>query len=90
MEPESATCPMPLSKVTDVALVELHVSVVSVPIMIEVGFAVSVKVGAACGPGVGPGVGCGLFDFTPEQAIQRTTSSRVTAGLNINSRIQLP
>jgi hypothetical protein len=64
-----STCPMPLSKVTDVALVELQVSVVDEPRMIEVACAVSVNVGAGCGPGVD----CGAF----EQAVKATTSSRV-------------
>jgi hypothetical protein len=79
-EPESATCPTPLSKVTEVALVELQVSVVDELRMIEVGCAVRVNVGAGCGPGVG----CESFDFTPEQAVKVTTSSRVTAGRNIS------
>jgi hypothetical protein len=48
-ELESATCPTPLSKVTDVALVELQISVVDEPRMIEVGCAVeqAVKVTAS-------------------------------------------
>ena len=79
MEPETATCPIPLSKVTDVALVEVHVSVVPVPRMTAVGCAARVNVGAGCGPGPD----CGLFDFTPEQAVKATMSSRARTGLNM-------
>ena len=72
---------MPLSKVTDAALVELQVSIVDEPRMIEVACAVSVNVGAGCGPGVD----CGAF----EQAVKATTSSRVATLRNIDPG-QLP
>jgi len=61
---------MPLSKVTDVALVELQVSVADFPRMTVVGCAVSVNVGGLCAGGGGGS------DFPPEQAIKVATMSK--------------
>jgi hypothetical protein len=73
--PEGETCPIPLSKVTAVALVEVQVNVVDAPRIIAIGCAVTVIVGGAEGVGVGAGCGCGLLLFvelfTPGQEIAR-------------------
>jgi hypothetical protein len=78
-EPEGETCPTPLSKVTEVALVEVHVSVVDELKMTVVGWAVSANVGGTwvpCDTGVDG-------DFPPEQAVNGTTNRRAAALLNM-------
>jgi hypothetical protein len=70
-----------LSKVTDVALLELQVSVVDDPRVMVVGFAVSVNVGGLCGGGV--------FDFVPEQATKLAASNTGVARRTTFIRVQL-
>src|SRR5579864_9367517 len=75
-EPESGTAPMPLSKLTLVALVEDQVSVTDEPRITDVGCAVTDKVGGPDGIGVGVGVGEPgeglLFEpCTPEHEVAR-------------------
>jgi hypothetical protein len=53
VEPFTATEPMLLSRLTEVALVVVHVSVEELPVWIAVGFAESVQVGAEGGGGGG-------------------------------------
>ena len=68
---------MPLSKLTDVAFVELHVNVAAVPAETVVGLAATVKVGAA-----GGGDDCVLLELV-EQAVRVAASISVAARLNI-------
>src|SRR5579864_4763750 len=87
-EPESGTAPMPLSKLTLVALVEDHVSVTDEPRISDVGCAVTDNVGGPEGVGVGVGVGEAgdgllLEPCTPEHEVARKqTAARLNMKAN--------